>query len=158
MLEFCPEGFGQFVTSLQQTVHEGRSCNGYIIEPTAVSSWAVAGLIALCHWIEYMASSSKVIVNWEFECLQRNDCALFYSITKYLSGRHGVSWLLMILNPASCCHLYVCDHRRGIDRRMDLLTTLARPSELQVIIALSLAHARSSYSSLVVSWQRILTQ
>jgi hypothetical protein len=59
----------------------------------------------------------------------------------------------------------VCDYKRGLDWWIDLLTTYTHHSKLQVITALSLisalykslAHAKSSQSSLDVFWQRLLT-
>jgi hypothetical protein len=77
---------------------------------------------------------------------------------RYLTGNISTS---TVLSRACVCH-----YRRGFDWWMDLLTTYTHNSELQVITApwliytpyKSLAHAKCSQSSLVVSWQRILTQ
>jgi hypothetical protein len=68
--------------------------------------------------------------------------------------------------PPYCHDLGVCDYRRGMDWILDILTTCTHHSGLQVVTALSListlckslAYARSFQASLVVSWQRILTQ
>jgi hypothetical protein len=58
-----------------------------------------------------------------------------------------------------------CDYRWGLNWWMNLLTTYAHHSELQVIIVLLLvstlcrllAHTMSPQSSLGISWQRLLT-
>jgi hypothetical protein len=55
-----------------------------------------------------------------------------------------------------------CDYRQGMDWGMDLLTQLETTSNYSVIaiytLYKSLAYAKSSQSSLLISWQQISTQ
>jgi hypothetical protein len=78
--------------------------------------------------------------------------------------------LMTLVPPLVLCNIeYIVtimdEYKRGMDWRMDLLITYTHDSELQALVTLSLVytlyksleHAKSSQSSLDVSWQRILT-
>jgi hypothetical protein len=88
-----------------------------------------------------------------------------YLISASVPGRLGENKNRKGRKYTKYCHVLWTDYKRGMNWWMDLLTTYTHHSELHALTTLtlistfykSLAHAKSSQSSLDVSWQRIWT-
>jgi hypothetical protein len=87
-------------------------------------------------------SSCNVVIMWHSPIVSRNNItselsfSLKLFITSLLSeykNEHTVGY-----HVCSYCHMFECDYRKGLDWRLDLLTSLTHDSWLHLIIAPSL--------------------